>query len=229
MSARGGSTGELRFSRHTGNASILAAAIRPKETYLIARRAIRASTDGTEPPCRDASCVDTKEISMLSQETSKAGSLPEQALLHVLAQSGLGYELIQHPHTETASAEAHALGVTPEEVAKTVILRTADGYARVVVPASERVALSKVRTLLDLDTDTRLATEAELAAAYPEFELGAVPPLGGPAGDTIIVDRRLAERERLVFEAGSHDESVRVATEDLLRVSEARIGDVCVD
>ncbi len=165
---------------------------------------------------------------MLSQETSKAGSLPEQALLHVLAQSGLGYELIQHPHTETASAEAHALGVTPEEVAKTVILRTADGYARVVVPGSERVALSKVRALLDLDTDIRLATEAELTAAYPEFELGAVPPLGGPAGDTIIVDRRLAERERLVFEAGSHDESVRVATEDLLRVSEARIGDVCV-
>ena len=162
---------------------------------------------------------------MLSQETSKAGSLPEQALLHVLAQSGLGYELIQHPHTETARGEAHALGVPADEVAKTVILRTADGYTRVVVPAS----LSKVRALLDLDTDTRLATEAELAAAYPEFELGAVPPLGGPAGDTIIVDRRLAERERLVFEAGGHDESVRVATEDLLRVSEARIGDVCVD
>ena len=114
-------------------------------------------------------------------------------------------------------------------MAKTVILRTADGYARVVVPASERVALSKVRALLDLDTDTRLATEVELAAAYPEFELGAVPPLGGPAGDTIIVDQRLAERERIVFEAGSHDESVRVVTKDLLRLSEARVADVCVD
>jgi Ala-tRNA(Pro) deacylase len=199
-----------------------------KETYLIARRAIRASTDGTQPPWLEAFCVDAKEISMLSQETSKGGSLAEHALLHVLAQSGLGYELIQHPHTETARGEARVLGVTPEEVAKTVILKTADGYARVVVPASERVAVSKVRALLDLDTDTRLATEAELAAAYPEFELGAVPPLGGPAGDTIIVDRRLAERERLVFEAGSHDESVRVATEDLLRLSKARIGDVCV-
>jgi Ala-tRNA(Pro) deacylase len=168
-----------------------------------------------------------EEIVMLSQETSKGGSLAEHALLHLLAQSGLGYELIQHPHTETARAEAHAIGVTPGEIAKTVILRTADGYARVVVPASERVDLSKVRALLDLDTDTRLATEAELTAAYPEFELGAVPPLGGPAGDTIIVDQRLAEREHVLFEAGSHDESVRMATEDLLRLSNARVGDVC--
>ena len=166
---------------------------------------------------------------MLSQKTSNAGSLPEHALLQVLAESGRGYELIKHPHTETASAEAQVLGVRPEDVAKTVILRTSDGYARIVVPASERVAVGKVRALLDLDTDTRLATEAELTAAYPEFELGAVPPLGGPAGDTIVLDQRLAERERLVFEAGSHEESVRVATEDLLRVSKARIGDVCVD
>ncbi len=166
---------------------------------------------------------------MPSQETSNGGLLAEQALLHVLAQSGLGYELIQHPHSETARGEAHALGVTPKEVAKTVILRTADGYARVVVPASERVSLNKVRALLDVASDTRLATEAELATAYPQFELGAVPPLGGPAGDTIIVDRRLAELERLVFEAGSHEESVRVATEDLLRLSNARVGDVCMD
>lgn len=165
---------------------------------------------------------------MLSHEAKKAEPLAEHALLHVLAESGVGYELIQHPHTETAKAEARAVGVVPDEVAKTVIVQTADGYARIVVPASERVDLAKVRALLD-SHEARLATEAELAAAYPEFELGAVPPLGGPAGDTVVVDRRLAERAQLVFEAGSHDESVRLLGEDLLRLAQARTGDVCIE
>jgi Ala-tRNA(Pro) deacylase len=166
---------------------------------------------------------------MRSPDTHTAEPLAEHALLHVLAESGVGYELIPHPHTETAKAEARAIGASPDEVAKTVIVRTADGYARIVVPASERVALGKVRALLGTDGETRLATEAELAAAFPEFELGAVPPLGGPAGDTVVVDRRLTRFDRLVFEAGSHDESVRVGREDLLRLTGARIGDVCVE
>jgi Ala-tRNA(Pro) deacylase len=172
-------------------------------------------------------CLSTEETSMLTEETRKAELLAEHALLRVLAERGVGYELIQHARTETAKAEARAISVTPDEVAKTVIMRTAEGYARIVVPASERVALDKVRALLAFDGETRLATEAELAAAYPEFELGAVPPLGGPEGDTVVVDRRLAERDRLVFEAGSHEESVRIATTDLLRLTAARIGDVC--
>jgi Ala-tRNA(Pro) deacylase len=165
---------------------------------------------------------------MLGQETHTAEPLAEHALLRVLADSGIGHELIRHPHTETAKAEARAVGVTPDEIAKTVIFRATDGYVRIVVPASERVALSKVRSLLELDGDTRLATEAELAGAYPDFELGAVPPVGGPDGDTVVLDRRLADRDSLIFEAGSHDESVRVETEELVRVAEARIGDVCV-
>jgi Ala-tRNA(Pro) deacylase len=165
---------------------------------------------------------------MLDRRTHTPEPLAEHALLRVLADSGIGYELIRHPHTETAQAEARAVGVVPDEVAKTVILRTSDGYARVVIPASERIALNKVRMLLGVDRETRLATEAELAAAYPEFELGAVPPVGGPEGDAVVVDRRLAGRETLVFEAGSHDESVRVDSEELIRLARARIGDVCV-
>ena len=165
---------------------------------------------------------------MLSQESHAAEPLTDHALLRVLAESGIGYELIRHPHTETAKAEARAVGAPPAEVAKTVIVRTTDGYTRVVVPASERVAMSKVRSLLALDHETRLATETELAAAYPEFELGAVPPVGGPDGDAVILDRRLADHESLIFEAGSHEESVRVETEALVRLAHARIADVCV-
>jgi Ala-tRNA(Pro) deacylase len=149
-----------------------------------------------------------------------------EALAKTLAEQGVPIDLLPHEHSETAGAEARALGVTPDQVAKTVVIRTATGYVRVVVPASERVDLQKVRGLLGGNGDTRLATESELAAAYPEFELGAVPPLGGPSGDTVLVDETLTDHDRVVFEAGTHDESIRMETKDLLKLTDARIGDV---
>jgi Ala-tRNA(Pro) deacylase len=137
------------------------------------------------------------------------------------------YELIPHRRTETAGDEASAVGVPAAEVAKTIVLVTSAGYVRAVLPASERLDLHKARRLLG-DGHARLATEAELALAYPGFELGAVPPFGGPDGDRVVVDKRLAFHETVVFEAGSHTDSLRLKTTDLLVLAEAEIADLCV-
>jgi Ala-tRNA(Pro) deacylase len=71
-----------------------------------------------------------------------------------------------------------------------------------------------------------LATEEALARDYPEFDLGAVPPVGGPRRDPVVIDSRLAERESVVLEAGSHDESIRVACTDLFRLTGAKVADI---
>jgi len=149
------------------------------------------------------------------------------SLTGLLDRESIAYELLPHPHTESASEEAVALGIDPHEVAKTIVLATDRGYLRVVIPATERLDVHKVRDLLDLHETPHLATEEELAAAYPAFELGAVPPVGGPAGDRVVVDRKLADRESMVIEAGNHNESVRVGTTDLLVLAQAEIGDLC--
>jgi Ala-tRNA(Pro) deacylase len=143
-----------------------------------------------------------------------------------LDREDVDYELIPHARTTTATDEAWAIGVPPDEVAKTIVLTNTDGYVRAVVPASERLDVGKVRTHLRHPGHTRLASEEELVAAYPMFELGAVPPLAGPANRT-IVDRRLALRDSVVLEAGSHGESVRLQTKDLLKLAEAEIADIC--
>lgn len=140
----------------------------------------------------------------------------------------LDFEVLSHRRTETAKDEATAVGVTAREVAKTIVLATDAGYVRAVVPASEKLDLRKTRDVLD-DQHARLATEQELGAAYPAFELGAVPPFSGPAGDRVIVDRRLSELPDVVLEAGSHDQSVRIRTRDLLRLSGAEVSDITAD
>ncbi len=150
-------------------------------------------------------------------------------LTRELERKHVDYEVIPHRRTEAAKDEATAIGVAARQVAKTVVLLTDAGYVRAVVPASERLDLHKVRELLGDGKQTRLATESELAHAYPMFELGAVPPFGGPAGDQVIVDRRLAERESVVLEAGSHSESVQMRTADLLILTAATIADLAAD
>ena len=147
-------------------------------------------------------------------------------LTRALALGGVDYELIEHPRTETATAEANALGVSSDEVAKTIVLATPAGHVRAVLPASERLDLARVRELLGDGKTVHLASEEELAKAYPMFELGAVPPIGGPA-DAVLVDRCTAERESVIVEAGTHRESLLMKTADLLTLTEAKVAEIC--
>lgn len=147
-------------------------------------------------------------------------------LTSTLAHADVGYELIPHEHTETAVAEARVLGVSRGEVAKTVVATDGERFVRAVVPASEHVDLHRLARAIGEDGALRLASEAELAAAYPTFELGAVPPFGGPAADRVVVDRLVAEYESVVFEAGTHEESLRLRTTDLLRLADAQVADI---
>ena len=152
--------------------------------------------------------------------------MADDLLRIALDEAGVGYELLKHRRTETAADEAAALDVAPEEVAKTLVLTTREGHVRLLVPAARRIDLAKVREALGDGKHIRLATEEELERDYPQFELGAVPPVGGRR-DPLLVDRRLAERESVLFEAGRHDESVWVRTSDLLELGKAQIGDLC--
>ena len=84
------------------------------------------------------------------------------------------------------------------------------------------------RDVLEAGKELHLLTEESLGADYPEFDLGAVPPLGGRR-DEVVLDSRLARLDDVVFEAGVHDSSARVRTADLVALARARVADVCAN
>lgn len=149
-------------------------------------------------------------------------------LIEALDGAGIAYEVLEHEATDRAADEAAALGLKPSEVAKTIVVTSGEENYRVLVPASGRIDLHKLRDLLEAGKELHLMTEEALGRDYPEFELGAVPPLGG-RDDGVIVDRRLAELDQVVFEAGAHDRSVRVSTSGLVSAKGVRVADVCAD
>jgi Ala-tRNA(Pro) deacylase len=143
-----------------------------------------------------------------------------------LDEAGVDFDVLEHAHTERAADEAAALGIGPEEVAKTLVLVAPSGNVRAVLAASERIDVRKVAAVLGVGgKKVHLASEDALAHDYPDFELGAVPPFGGPE-DQVVVDERLAERDTVVLEAGTHERSVRLKAADLVRLTRAHVADI---
>ena len=84
----------------------------------------------------------------------------------VLDEAAVRYELLTHAHTETATAEADALGLAAADVAKTLAVKTPDGYLRAVLPASERLDLRKLREFVGARKhEVHLATEEDRIVA----------------------------------------------------------------
>lgn len=139
-----------------------------------------------------------------------------------LTKRGLAFEVLSHDEAFTSVDEARALGVQADEVLKTVCLDTASGHALAIIPASRRLHMKLFRKAVG-DPHVSLATEDELEHDFPEFELGALPPLGSLLQVPTYVDTEVMSHDRVVFAAGKQNESVKIRTEDLLRSEEVTV------
>jgi Ala-tRNA(Pro) deacylase len=102
-------------------------------------------------------------------------------------------------------------------VAKPVLIWAGGRLVMGMVPGPLRIDLERVKASLGVEA-ARLAEETEFAAAFPDCEVGAEPPLGNLYDVAVYVDRRLLQASRLVFWAGSHTASLTLDTSDYLRV-----------
>jgi Ala-tRNA(Pro) deacylase len=137
------------------------------------------------------------------------------AVVEYLERMGIPFDVMRHATVRTAIGEAYALGVAPEIVAKTIVLDVGPIHVLAVIPASKRVDIKLLRLWLRRN-DVHLATEEELMRHYPQYELGALPPLGSLLSSPMLIDPDVVQHDAVVFAAGLRDESVRVWTRDLL-------------
>lgn len=150
-----------------------------------------------------------------------------ERVTHWLDGRGVQYELVAHPETFTAADEARAAGVPAGHVAKTLALDDQGTYRLVVIPASRRLDMSRVREVGGGSLHLRLATEHELGRDFPDFEIGALPPFGPLLPAPEIVDVRLLYHDRVLCGAGDHRHAVALDPRELLRVAEPQVADIC--
>jgi Ala-tRNA(Pro) deacylase len=126
---------------------------------------------------------------------------------------GVHYVSIQHSVALTAAEVAESVQVKGRDFAKTVIVKMGSVMAMVVLPASRRIVLYDLREMLG-SVELRLATEAEFKGAFPDCELGAMPPFGNLYGLPVYVEASLADEAEIAFNAGTHREVIQMAYED---------------
>ncbi|TMK98020.1 MAG: YbaK/EbsC family protein [Actinobacteria bacterium] len=138
-------------------------------------------------------------------------------------------ELIEHAHSESAAAEARAAHLPAEQTAKTIVLQTPAGYTFAVIPASDMLDLGKAAAALDVSRhQLRLATETDMAADFPDYEVGAIPPIG-PDTPAEVFDMRLLAYQHVLCAAGDHEHSLLLDPTDIVRVSAAQTADLRQD
>ncbi|MBI4638412.1 MAG: YbaK/EbsC family protein [Candidatus Rokubacteria bacterium] len=134
-------------------------------------------------------------------------------LREVLEANKVPYVVHSHPTAYTAQEIAALQHVKGRELAKVVMVKAGDDLCMLVLPSDRRVDFGRLKAVLGA-ADARLAQEAEFRDLFPGCEVGAMPPFGNLYGLTVWADRALEKDEAIVFNAGTHTLTARLAFRD---------------
>lgn len=141
-----------------------------------------------------------------------------------LNSAGISFTQTQHRPVYTSAEAAEVRGVSLHSGAKALIVKGGENYLMVVIPADLSLDSHALRTLLGTKK-LRFATKEEV------FELtgltpGSIPPFGSLFNLPTYLDERLAENERINFNAGSHSVSIQMNYADYVTFESPKISRV---
>ena len=120
------------------------------------------------------------------------------------------FEIVAHPHTQTSAATARAAKITPDRVAKGVLLNGADCQMVAMIPADQEVHLGRLG--LDNDVEFSLADEISVSRLFRECSPGVVPGLPNAWGVEMVWDDALMAQPDIYLEAGDHERLLHIET-----------------
>jgi Ala-tRNA(Pro) deacylase len=144
-----------------------------------------------------------------------------------LEQNQVSYELGYHVRAYTAQEIAAAQHVPGKEMAKAVMVKTDGKNIMLVLPASYRVEMKKLKGVLN-SKKVVMVKEEEFQELFPDCEIGAMPPFGNLYNLEVWVDQVLTEDEFIVSQAGSHVETLKIKYSDYVRLVNPKVGDFSV-
>ncbi len=138
-------------------------------------------------------------------------------LAQYLVDQDIAYEVVPHPHSETALDSATAAGVTADRVVKAVVILEGEGgFMLALLPASHRIQFDELRRLLGDHVD--IAGEEKVETLFVDCEPGAVPALGAAYGLDVVIDDSLAEQRELYLESGDHASLVHISGQNFRKL-----------
>jgi Ala-tRNA(Pro) deacylase len=132
------------------------------------------------------------------------------------------YEHHVHPTAFTAQQVAASEHIPGTVVAKTVVIKADGNFVMAVLPASLKIDCAALQEELKA-SELSLANEAEFDCLFPDSEIGAMPPFGNLYGLPVYADESLARDRAILFNAGTHQDAIRMSYRDFRRLVEPKI------
>ena len=139
-------------------------------------------------------------------------------LQRYLEEHGIQHDVTEHRKTSTSASTAGVSHISPDRLAKGVVVKHEKGYMLVVVPASRHVELKVLGRWLK--RPVTLAGEEETIGLFPDCEEGAIPPVGAAYGLSTAVDESLDRQQEIYLEGGDHRTLVRLSGGEFRRLME---------
>jgi Ala-tRNA(Pro) deacylase len=132
------------------------------------------------------------------------------------------FQLQHHAQAFTAQKIAESEHIPGKMVAKTVIVLADNNMVALVLPASYRADLNKIQAALGA-REIRLALETEFVTAFPDCEVGTMPPFGNLYGIPVYVEKRLTGEETMVFPIGTYTDTMSLRYADFERLVHPKV------
>jgi len=157
-------------------------------------------------------------------------SIPKHVEKH-LAKHQAKYVHVPHRTVFTAYDAAQTLRRKLDEIAKNVLVKTDDGLALVIIPASKNIDFNKLKQTMKKAgarvKKIKIPNEKEITKALG-IKPGTLSAFGSLHELKTYMDKGFAKAKKVIFSSGSVEDSVEMAVVEFAKLENAILGSFTV-
>lgn len=147
-------------------------------------------------------------------------------LKRYLDDHNVDYETISHTTAYTAAQTAQAAHIPGRNLAKVVITKIDGEFTIVALPANKQLDLEGLKDATGAK-QVALAHEYEFSSKFKDCDVGAMPPIGELYDMDVYLADSLSHEDWLAFDAGTHNDLLKMSTEDFLQLVHPKLLPEC--
>ncbi len=151
---------------------------------------------------------------------------PHQQIIKFLGTIQASYVELEHAPIFTLDQAASVPELLEREGVKTLLLKAKAKFIVAVLPGSQKLDSKKLKQHLGIK-EIRFATPAEVKEVMGCI-VGSCYPFGSIVGLSTYVDCSLLGAQKISFNPGQHDKSIRIEIKDYLALEKPKLVDIAL-
>lgn len=151
-----------------------------------------------------------------------SGKSVYEKIINSLKDQNIIYQTYKHEAVYTSEQAAKIRGTSLKQGAKALVMLADKKPVMLVLSAADKVDSKKFKQIFKFkDLQMATATEVETITG---LKIGSIPPFGNIFDLKTFVEEKLGENQEIVFNAGSHTQSVKIHYQDFVKLVKPQVG-----